>query len=82
MIHSMDYWNIRWLAWGIGLFIASGIIWVAILIPVQLANWRRREDADKVREKYKDSDTIRQLTPLLVRPRERWITSEDKPEET
>ena len=43
------------------------------------AKWRGREDADRVREKYKDSETIRQLTPLLARPRDRWITQEDEP---
>ena len=32
---------------------------------------------DRVRELYKDSETIRLLTPLLARPRERWITAED-----
>ncbi len=45
-----------------------------------LAKWRSQADADAVREKYKDSETIRQLTPLLARPRERWITSEDRSE--
>ncbi len=46
---------------------------------IALARWRSREDADRVREKYKDSETIRRLTPLLARPRERWIMSEDEP---
>jgi heme-degrading monooxygenase HmoA len=46
---------------------------------IALARWRTREDPDRVREKYKDSDTIRQLTPLLARPRERWVTKEDEP---
>lgn len=46
---------------------------------IALARWRSREDADRIREKYKDSETIRQLTPLLARPRERWITYEDEP---
>ena len=46
---------------------------------VALGAWESREDADRVRDKYKDSDTIRQLIPLLVRPRERWITSLDDP---
>ncbi len=45
---------------------------------IALARWRTREDPDRVREKYKDSETIRQLTPLLARPRERWVTSEDE----
>jgi len=44
---------------------------------IALAKWRSREDADAVREKYQDSETIRQLTPLLARPRDRWVTHED-----
>ena len=45
---------------------------------IALAQWRSRADADAVREKYKDSETIRQLTPLLARPRDRWVTREDQ----
>jgi quinol monooxygenase YgiN len=45
---------------------------------IQLARWRSRDDADQVREKYKDSEVIRQLTPLLARPRERWVCDEDQ----
>lgn len=44
---------------------------------IALGRWRRREDADQVRERYKDSETIRQLLPLLARPRERWVTVTD-----
>ena len=33
-------WGTRWLAWGMGLFIPSGVIWVAILIPVQILQAR------------------------------------------
>jgi quinol monooxygenase YgiN len=47
-----------------------------------LAQWRSREDADRVKEKYSGSETIRQLLPLLARPRERWVMGEDKPEAT
>ena len=35
-IHGMDYWHVRWMAWGVWLFIASGVIWGAILIPIQI----------------------------------------------
>lgn len=42
------------------------------------AQWRRCEDAEAVLAKYKGSETIRQLTPLLARPRERWVTYEDR----
>jgi quinol monooxygenase YgiN len=44
---------------------------------IALGNWRSRADADSVREKYKDSETIRQLIPLLARPRDRWVACED-----
>lgn len=44
---------------------------------IALGTWQQRADADSVRDKYKDSETIRQLTPLLARPRERWITIDD-----
>ena len=40
---------------------------------IVIARWRNREDADGVREKYKTSEVIQQLTPLLARPRERWV---------
>jgi uncharacterized membrane protein len=35
-LHGMDYFAIKWLLWGYWLFIASGIIWVVILLPVQI----------------------------------------------
>jgi len=40
MLHGMDYLAIRWMAWGLGLFAASGVIWVTILIPVQIKQAR------------------------------------------
>ncbi|MEX5216039.1 MAG: antibiotic biosynthesis monooxygenase [Nitrospiraceae bacterium] len=46
---------------------------------IALAKWRSLADADAVRERYKNSETIRQLTPLLARPRERWVTHDDVP---
>jgi quinol monooxygenase YgiN len=45
---------------------------------IVLGRWRSREDADRVREEYKDAETVRQLTPLLARPRDRWLTAEDR----
>ncbi len=44
-----------------------------------LGHWRTRADADRVRELYKDSETIQALIPLLARPRDRWITVVDPP---
>lgn len=45
---------------------------------IALGKWESRADADAVREKYKDSETISQLTLLLARPRDRWVMSEDQ----
>jgi hypothetical protein len=46
-----------------------------------VSQWQRREEADRVREQYAETETVRQLTPLLARPRGRWVFSEDKPTE-
>lgn len=46
---------------------------------IALAQWRSMADADAVRGKYRDSDPIRRLTPLLARPRDRWVTKEVEP---
>lgn len=40
VLHGMDYLSIRWLAWGYWLFVVSGVIWIAILIPVQIKQGR------------------------------------------
>jgi len=45
---------------------------------IALGKWRSRGDPDAVREKYKNAETIRQLTPLLARPRDRWVAREDE----
>lgn len=44
-----DSWSIRWLTWGRLLFIASGLIWLFILVPVQIRQARlaRTFAADK-----------------------------------
>lgn len=39
-LHGMGFLHIYWLAWGSWLFIASGIIWVVILLPLQIAQER------------------------------------------
>jgi quinol monooxygenase YgiN len=48
---------------------------------IQLGTWRSAADADRVRDTYKNSEMIRQLTPLLARPRERWVTRVDEARE-
>lgn len=45
---------------------------------IALAKWQSRANADAVREKYQNAETIRQLIPLLARPRDRWMTHEDQ----
>jgi uncharacterized membrane protein len=40
VLHGMDYLAIRWMAWGLGLFIASGLIWILVLIPIQIKQAR------------------------------------------
>ena len=41
---------------------------------------RSRADADSVRDKYRNSETIQQLSALLARPRDRWVTVESPDE--
>jgi uncharacterized membrane protein len=40
----IDSWNIRWLTWGRLMFIATGLIWLFILIPVQIKQARLARD--------------------------------------
>ncbi len=42
--YMTDTWNIQWLTWGRLLFIASGIIWIAVLIPTQIKQSRLARD--------------------------------------
>jgi uncharacterized membrane protein len=35
-IFMVNTWGIHWLTWGRCLFIASGIIWITVLIPTQI----------------------------------------------
>lgn len=44
LLHGMDIAHTRWLARGSSLFIASGIIWVLILLPLQIAQSRIAND--------------------------------------
>ncbi|WP_207384446.1 DUF2269 family protein [Legionella parisiensis] len=34
--HYTNYLHIKWIVWGISLFIASGVIWLSLLIPLQI----------------------------------------------
>lgn len=39
-LHGMQISALPWLVWGIALFAASGVIWVAVLVPMQSAQAR------------------------------------------
>jgi quinol monooxygenase YgiN len=41
-----------------------------------ISQWQSREAADRIRDEYAGSETVRRLTPLLSAPRERWVFSE------
>lgn len=47
VIHGMDYLTIHWMAWGYWLFIISGGIWAAILIPIQVIQARTARQFQK-----------------------------------
>jgi uncharacterized membrane protein len=42
-----DSWNVQWLTWGRCLFIASGIIWITVLIPTQIKQARLARNFSK-----------------------------------
>lgn len=52
-LHGMAISEIRWLSWGFWLFNLSGLIWVAILIPVQTRQ-------ERMAQKFKDDAEIPQ----------------------
>ncbi len=33
---SEDLWSVNWVAWGLGLFLASGVVWAFVLFPLQV----------------------------------------------
>lgn len=43
-----------------------------------VSQWQNREAADRSKQEYAGSETVRQLTQLLSRPRERWIFREEE----
>ncbi len=49
MVHSFseDLWSVPWVAWGMGLFLASGLLWAVVLFPVQVKQaWLARSFAE------------------------------------
>jgi uncharacterized membrane protein len=50
-----DLWSVNWIAWGMGLFLASGFVWAFILFPVQVKQaWMARSFAEggEIPQKY------------------------------
>jgi uncharacterized membrane protein len=68
-------WGIRWLAWGRGLFIASGVIWFTVLIPTQIKQARiargfndsqaMPEEYWRLSNRWKYSGALAVVLPLL-----------------
>lgn len=48
-----DYFRVKWIVWGLSLFIASGVIWVTILIPVQIL-------LQRITTTFRDNNSITQ----------------------
>lgn len=46
-----NFMQVKWIAWGLGLFVASGIIWIVILIPLQIKLHR-------IANQFRDASTI------------------------
>jgi len=44
---------------------------------IVVSSWRSRDTADRAKHQYATADSVRKLTPLLLRPRGRWVLSED-----
>ncbi len=42
-----------------------------------VSEWATREAADRTRDEYANAEPVRLLTPLLVKPRNRWVFSKD-----
>ena len=42
-----------------------------------VSEWTTREAADPIRDEYANAEPVRLITPLLVRPRNRWVFSKD-----
>ena len=53
--YDNDIWSIGWLSWGIGLFLASALLWGAVLFPLQVRQaWLARQftAGEEIPEQY------------------------------
>lgn len=60
---EQPFWHIQWLAWGLGLFTISGIIWAAILIPIQI---RQARLASTFRFDHAIPESYRRLSRIWI----------------
>jgi uncharacterized membrane protein len=58
-----DYLHIKWILWGLGLFIASGVIWLLILIPLQ---FKLHQIAKQFKNNQKIPDEYWRLEKLWI----------------
>jgi quinol monooxygenase YgiN len=42
-----------------------------------VSEWTSREAADRIRDQYANAEPVRLITPLLAKPRNRWVFSKD-----
>ncbi len=40
-----------------------------------VSTWTSREKADRIRDEYAQAEPVRLITPLLAKPRNRWVLS-------
>ena len=40
-----------------------------------VSTWTGRDKADKIRDEYAQAEPVRLITPLLAKPRNRWVFS-------
>ncbi len=38
--YGIEFWNILWMMWGLGLFVVSGLVWILVLVPIQMKQAR------------------------------------------
>ena len=42
-----------------------------------VSEWTTRDAADRIRDSYSDAEPVRLITPLLAKPRNRWVFEKD-----
>jgi uncharacterized membrane protein len=69
MQHHLDFLHIFWLKWGFWLFVAVGMIWGAILVPLQIAQSRMARQfaaGGKIPARYWKLERLWQAFSLLA----------------